>query len=114
MPFKPPCELLIQAVLPSIRSEIVRLLFQEYDMKQTEIAKKLGITQSAVSQYVTHTRGGEPSIIHENPEIMEFVKKMAEGVASGEIDGKDISMCIPCKLLKEKMTDETSNSSCEF
>ncbi len=83
-------------------------------MKQVEIAKKLGITQSAVSQYVTHTRGGKPSIIEENPEVMQFVEEIAKGVASGDIDGEDISMCIPCKFLKKEGTDEISPFSCDL
>ncbi len=106
MPFKPPCEVMVQAFLPALRSEIVRQLVNVHGIKQTEVAEKLGITQSAVSQYVTRTRGKSPDLLENNPEIKEFVEQVARDVASGKIDGKDISMCGPCKFLKEGDEEE--------
>lgn len=106
MPIKPPCEIVVQAVIPAIRSEIVRQLFNVHGMKQTEIAEKLGITQPAVSQYITGSRGNFSELIENNPEIKEFIEEMADGIASGKIDGNNISMCDPCQFLMKDNDDK--------
>ena len=45
------CELFVKEMLPSIRKELSKILYDNYKMSQEEIADKLSITQSAVSQY---------------------------------------------------------------
>lgn len=112
MSFKPPCEILLQVVIPAIRAEIVRKLVTDHGLKQTEIAEKLGITQPSVSQYVSGTRGHCPDFIKENPEVQEYIDEVAEKIASGEMEGEDISMCEPCRILRMVLEDEKLPSRC--
>jgi len=51
------CELFVKEMLPSIRRELSKILYDNYKMSQEEIADKLSITQSAVSQYLKGIRG---------------------------------------------------------
>ncbi|MFZ8855765.1 MAG: transcriptional regulator [Candidatus Nanopusillus sp.] len=51
------CELFVKEMLPSIRRELSKILYDSYKMSQEEIADKLSITQSAVSQYLKGVRG---------------------------------------------------------
>ena len=51
------CELFIKEMLPSIRKELSKILYDDYKMSQEEIADKLLTTQSAVSQYLKGVRG---------------------------------------------------------
>lgn len=106
MPIKPPCEIIVQAIVPAIRSELVRQLFNVHGLKQTEIAEKLGITQPAVSQYISGSRGTYPGLFEDYPEIRRYVEEMAEDIASGKIDGNNISMCGPCQFLKKEQDVE--------
>ena len=52
-----PCEMAVKSVVPSIRAMVAKELTESYNMKQGDIAGILGITQSAVSQYLNHVRG---------------------------------------------------------
>ena len=52
-----PCETAAKVIIPAIRAHIARELVVTYDLKQQDVAKILGITQSAVSKYASRTRG---------------------------------------------------------
>ncbi|MBA3044390.1 helix-turn-helix domain-containing protein, partial [archaeon] len=49
---KMPCEVIIWYILPGIRREITKSLLKN-GLSQREVAKKLGITDAAVSQYLS-------------------------------------------------------------
>ncbi len=49
---KPPCEVVVKKVIPTVRALLARDLSNRYDMSQSKIANKLCITQPAVSQYL--------------------------------------------------------------
>ena len=50
-------KIISQYVYPSVRKRLVEILYYEKKLKQEEIAKKLYISQSAVSKYVKGNRG---------------------------------------------------------
>ena len=52
---KPPCELIVWYVLPTIRYELTKELLR-LGLSQKEVSESLGITQAAVSQYVKEKR----------------------------------------------------------
>jgi hypothetical protein len=52
-----PEELASKSVIPAIRALIVKRLVEEHGMTQQEAAKRLGVTQPAVSKYLHHKRG---------------------------------------------------------
>ena len=43
--------------MPTIRAMVVKDLIKRYKLSQVNVARKLGITQPAVSQYVSALRG---------------------------------------------------------
>lgn len=51
-----PSEIIYWEILPAIRKQIV-LELKNMDIKQSEIAKILAVTPSAISQYVSNKRG---------------------------------------------------------
>lgn len=81
---KTPCELVVGRILPTLRASVVRELSGKYKMKQSEIAKRLGITQASVSQYLSATRGGNAKMLEEFPQIKEFADEISKRIASGE------------------------------
>lgn len=73
-----PSEIESRSLIPAIRAIISRRLVNEYNMKEEDVAKLLGITQAAVSNYIRGTRGdaelakrlmSEPTVIRRIDEI---------------------------------------------
>jgi predicted transcriptional regulator len=98
---KPPCELIVTKMLPSFRSAIVKALIEEHSMKQMEIAEMLGLSQSAVSQYITSARASDDRFISTFPEITEYARKVAADIRQGQLKGSEISFCGPCQSIRD-------------
>ncbi|MCS6767444.1 MAG: helix-turn-helix domain-containing protein [Candidatus Nitrosocaldus sp.] len=73
-----PSEIESRSLIPAIRAIISRRLVNEYGMKEEDVARLLGITQAAVSNYIRGTRGdaelakrlmSEPSVVRRIDEI---------------------------------------------
>ncbi|PSP82534.1 transcriptional regulator [Halobacteriales archaeon QS_6_64_34] len=87
MSLRLPSEIVVEDVLPTLRVLLARTL-ADYGLTQEEIAANLGVTQAAVSTYVS----GEPELaprIAEHPRTVETVESVAAGLADGEMDGYD-------------------------
>ncbi len=95
---KPPCEIVVWYVIPSIRSKLAKELLN-LGMKQKEISNLLEITQPAVSQYISDKRGHELDF---TPEVEEYIKNMAKDMISGELQPIDLipKFCNVCKTIK--------------
>lgn len=71
-----PQEIDVWYVLPAVRRELA-LRLMEKGLKQREIARKLGVTEAAVSQYISKKRAGSIKI----PKgIMVAIKKAADNI----------------------------------
>lgn len=96
---KPPCEVVVKRVLPAIRAMLVEDLAQRHELNQTEIAERLGITQPAVSQYLSSSRGtgGVGGILKEkglDKDLREFSDLIASRDASrSQIIKKYCELC---------------------
>lgn len=95
---KPPCEIVVWYVIPSIRSKLAKELLK-LGMKQKEISQLLDITQPAVSQYISDKRGHELDF---SPEVDEYIKNMAKEMTTGELQPIDLipRFCHVCKTVK--------------
>ncbi|RQG91692.1 helix-turn-helix domain-containing protein [Natrarchaeobius halalkaliphilus] len=82
-----PSELVVDRFLPTVRAMLATRL-AERDMTQREIAANLGVTQAAVSKYVSGDGGGDDRF-RDDPETVATVDRIADGLASGEFDGYD-------------------------
>ena len=98
---KPPCELVVSKVLPGIRAAIVKVLIEDYNMKQTEVSDILGISQSAISQYITSIRGGDERIYELFPEIREYARNIADKIVKDELESNQISLCTACQSIRD-------------
>jgi predicted transcriptional regulator len=52
-----PSEIEAKSLIPAIRSILARKLIKEFYLKEEDVAKVLGVTQAAISNYVRGTRG---------------------------------------------------------
>ena len=96
---KPPCEIMVQKVLPSIRAELVRVMMFEYGCSQNEVADILGLSRAAVSQYVSLKRGAGVGFSEAtNKELSKFASELINGLTIKE---KTKGMCRVCKLVQK-------------
>ena len=81
---KPFCEIIVAKILPAMRAIITKELMQTYGLNQTEAAKKLGITQPAISQYNRELRGYNVKLLQSNKKVIGEIKELAAAIASGK------------------------------
>ncbi len=99
------CETVTRRVLPLYRSFVAKELLSKYNFTQVNVAKKLGTTQAAISQYLNSKRGRKEN---SDPDAyIEIVKLEAEKVAKllattdiGSEEFKD-SFCDLCNKLQD-------------
>ena len=99
-----PCEVGVQTVLPAIRALMARTIVEKHGMKEKQVAKVLGLSQSAISRYTTKNRGNIIAI--ENvPEVQTLINQMINLLLYGKShQTKEILelLCQTCKIIREK------------
>ncbi|MGQ9781485.1 MAG: transcriptional regulator [Nitrososphaeria archaeon] len=99
MMVKSKCERVSRYLLPTVRGLIAKSLVEEYGFTQSRVAKRLGITQAAVSFYVSSKRGNKlKDKIPSNKDAMDMIKALAKKMASSSSTEK-IDLCDICKML---------------
>jgi predicted transcriptional regulator len=100
-----PCEVAVWRILPTIRSEIAKQL-ASLGLPQMVISKRLGITQPAVSQYVTKKRGVTFTV---SDDAQRLIHALAEDVAHGKDINLNERMCEICANIQgtDKGTSES-------
>jgi uncharacterized protein len=98
---RPPCEIVVWYVIPTIRSELAKELLN-LGMKQKEISELLDITQPAVSQYISDKRGHG---IKFNDETQNLIKQFAKGLVEEKYTQRDIIPHV-CEICRKVKTDE--------
>lgn len=98
-----PCEVAVKSVVPAIRAGLAKELIQTYQLKQSEIADLLGITQTAVSKYTRHVRGRVVKI-EDVEEIQEMITETAKMMVNGEMSRRQlvVKFCEICMLVRQK------------
>lgn len=73
-----------------------------HDMKQSEIARKLGITQASVSQYLSEARAGDGRMIERFPKILSYAQNISEKIVAGESRRQWYGvLCEACRDIRE-------------
>lgn len=99
---KIPCELVVWYVLPMIRREVSKELVYTHGMSQAEVARRFGVTDAAISQYLKKKRGGN-AMIDESPlypKFEEAIRESARKIAEDESDFS-VEMCRLCGVVKQ-------------
>jgi len=96
------CELAVKAIVPTVRAMLAKELTSGHMMKQQEVATALGLTQSAISQYLRNVRGTALDL-QGVQSIEAVIKEMAQAISDGSasfsyINGK---YCEVCRQVRE-------------
>jgi uncharacterized protein len=98
-----PCEVAVKTVSPAIRALLAQTLLEKHEMKETQVAQVLGITQSAVSKYSNKVRG--TTIPIDNiPEVQEITNQMATLLLASPVQQMEVMklFCQACTLIRSK------------
>ena len=101
---RPPCEEKFKNVLPTIRAILVKDLVERHGLNQVEVAKRLGITQPAVSQYLRSLRGtSHAKALLKRSDLMGSIRKLSDAIASGKARGIQMAemYCNICEALRK-------------
>jgi len=93
----------VKYVLPAIRVLVMNKLIEKYGLRKIDIAKKMYISPSSITQYLKGERGSNfIKEISESDDIMNMLSDISEDIAN-EKDNLDYiidNMCEVCKLLR--------------
>ena len=86
-------EVISEKLLPAVRSIIATKLKDDYGLKQIEIARKLDITQAAVSNYMRKGRADQEIVdnLNDDPQIAILLDDAAGKAAKDEDFAPEIS-----------------------
>jgi len=98
-----PCEISVKCVLPVIRAMIAKELMIKHQLKQTEIAELLGISQPAISLYFRDKRGTSINLDNED-DITELIEEFAASLRKDNLSRRDFvcKFCEICKAIRAK------------
>lgn len=95
---RPPCEFIVQRILPALRSELARILIEEHGFSQQQASLTLGITKAAVSQYLKSKRGADVAF---SLSIQERLREVASEIALQHKKPSAIdTLCPLCKQIQ--------------
>ena len=99
MTIKIDCEENVWYLLPLIRKEFAKSLIKDHGLTQRKAAEKLGITEAAVSQYVSKKRGDTKVT---DSGIQKEIKESTKRIMNGDILIMKTETCRICHLLRSR------------
>jgi predicted transcriptional regulator len=96
------CEVAVQDILPIARSLLAKKLLDAYGMSQTEAAKKMGVSQPAISQYKKDIRGCKKGSLADSPKFTHAVNDIAKRLADGSVTARQMpsELCRLCRAVQ--------------
>jgi uncharacterized protein len=98
-----PCEVGVKTVLPAIKAIMARIIVEKHQINENQTAKILGLSQSAVSRYVTRDRGNLIEI-ENTAEIQSIVDQMVNFLIKEPEKKMEVMnlFCQACMKIREK------------
>jgi predicted transcriptional regulator len=94
---KTPCEIILWYILPWVRREIALSLINDHELTQAEVARRLGLTEAAISQYLSGKRGKE---IKPTKELKSRIKESAKRLSESKDKVAIIEICKLCQMVR--------------
>jgi len=98
---KVPCEIIVWYILPIIRREIASELVNVHHLTQAEVARRFGVTDAAISQYLKKKRG-DSTVIEKSEAYSEFQASIKESARRIAVDDADfeVELCRLCGVVR--------------
>jgi predicted transcriptional regulator len=93
---KTPCEIFVWYLLPGVRRELARHMIKDFKISQTKTAVKLGVTDAAISQYLSKKRGA----LSFNEDLKKEIGISAERIVKGDDKTTVEELCRICNVVK--------------
>lgn len=93
-----PCEYMLWNGIPAIRKELAETMIKQFGLSQREAAEKLGITPSAVCQYLSKKRG-KTDIFDDT--IIEEISLSAERIVKNDESIVILETCRICQIVQK-------------
>jgi predicted transcriptional regulator len=91
------CETTVWNILPAIRKEFAMNLIKNHKLTQRKVANLLGITEAAISRYVSGKRG---LLVISDKKILNEILKSTNRIVEGNNKTVFAEICRICTLLK--------------
>jgi predicted transcriptional regulator len=92
-----PCEIIVWRIIPAIRRELAKTLIEDFGLTQKEVAEKLGLTEAAVSRYVS---GQRADFKVPNGRVSKEIKNSTKKILKGSKKTVIKETCRICDILK--------------
>lgn len=100
MTMKISCEYAVWYILPLIRKEFAKSLIEDYGLSQRRAAEKLGINESAVSQYLSKKRAKTKPL---TKDLKKEIKISTKRIVNGNMDIMKTETCRICRLIQSRI-----------
>lgn len=105
-----PQEIEVWYIIPAIRRELVKAL-KKLKLKQKEIARCLGITEAAVSQYLSSKRASEVKF---SDSTSDMIHNSAKLLKDSKMSILDCTQAILNKMRSERATCKVHKKLCNM
>ncbi len=99
-----PQELEVWYLIPALRRELAKILIYDFGMSQKKASQILGITESAISQYLKSKRGSE----------LKFSKEEIEKIRESAYNIVENKSGVNEEIYKLSVKFRASNALCDF
>ena len=101
---KPPCMIVVQHILPAIRSAVARELIEVHGLNRSKVAELMGLTPAAITQYLNSLRGDNVELLMGSEQIRGLVSELAQVLVCGAAspDVVVLRMCRICGILRSQ------------
>lgn len=98
-----PCEVGVKTVLPAVKAIMARSIIEKHKLNEKQTADLLGLSQSAVSRYVTRSRGALLEI-ESIEEIQILIDQMITFLVKEPAKKMEILnlFCQTCQIIRQK------------
>ena len=96
--------------IPAMKANIAKQLSSDFGLNQTDIASRLGLTQAAVSNYLSGNYGEDLKKLEKNSDVLRITNVIAAQISKEKFHPKKVSESI-CDFCIDYLKE---NPRCEF
>lgn len=86
-----PEELAVKSALPALRASIAKKLLSEYGFTQKKVAGLLGVTQTAISYYLSNKRGSGAQDSVQDETVKKTISEIAKMLTQKDVDRRAVA-----------------------